>query len=510
MIRLLLLALGGTALAQAQITLQAPTALFAAKATRATVDLVWTANDAAATSYRVERRTLNGEYSVTYTSKDPKFSDVLFDLNETYVYRSRAAKEDPVTGATVAISNPSNEITVGPPPVGYNLLLATPVGDDITPSQYYSQPEMRPDPNTDPAFAYVMVDPDHDGDPVDSTLYFLSWNRAQYKWNDPVLVGTVGDVAGVNATYRPISLALDSTTKQWAIAHSTVLHDVSRVEVHFSNDGGLTWKKQIFDQDTEASIGPPTIVLAGGTASVVWFHDPVGIRYAAAVLAEDAPAPVSTVVPALPNEGNKLRSFNLALDANNIPALAFVSTTNDSYNIQIGFWRPNSDPIKVADSNGFQDDFPYVRLVFNGNLPGAVLGLRRDDNYFTDYDHSIWFVRSTDTGATWVAPVNVKADGLQSLNPSADLAFGSRGQGAIVTETNGGSGESYCSLPKLARTDDLTQWKACGVGQLGQPEIDAAHPGVYFATNDKLYISFQNNTFSPTTLPAGLVLWREP
>ena len=36
------------------------------------------------------------------------------------------------------------------------------------------------DENGDPAMAYLVIDPNGDGDESDNTLCFVSWNRAAY------------------------------------------------------------------------------------------------------------------------------------------------------------------------------------------------------------------------------------------------------------------------------------------------------------------------------------------
>jgi len=51
---------------------------------------------------------------------------------------------------------------------------------------------MELDKNGDPAMAYMVIDPNGDGDESDDTLYFVSWNRGAYAWNKPVAVAVTG------------------------------------------------------------------------------------------------------------------------------------------------------------------------------------------------------------------------------------------------------------------------------------------------------------------------------
>ena len=50
------------------------------------------------------------------------------------------------------------------------------------------------------AMAYMVIDPNGDGDESDDALYFVSWNRVAYTWNKPVVVA----VAGSQPTEGPV------------------------------------------------------------------------------------------------------------------------------------------------------------------------------------------------------------------------------------------------------------------------------------------------------------------
>ncbi len=80
--------------------------------------MTWTAGSGA-TSYVVERRPLGGDYTaLTPAATTTTFTDSTFDVYATYSYRvsSRSAG-----GA----SAPSNEIQIGPPPIGFNVAART-------------------------------------------------------------------------------------------------------------------------------------------------------------------------------------------------------------------------------------------------------------------------------------------------------------------------------------------------------------------------------------------------
>lgn len=186
-------------LAHAQGTLKPPTALTVASATRSAVALSWTAGDASS-RFVVERKPLGAAWPAPPPAKPPasavitmtvdgaKATDSQIDAFATYVYRVRA------TDAANALSAPSNEVTVGPPPVGFSSIVDAPKAmQDHDPQQFAGQIRMMLDANGDPAFAYITYDLNNDGEADDSELSFIAWDRATYRWKAPVQVdGTAG------------------------------------------------------------------------------------------------------------------------------------------------------------------------------------------------------------------------------------------------------------------------------------------------------------------------------
>ena len=89
----------------------------------------------------------------TMTVDGAKATDSQIDAFATYIYRVRA------TDAANAFSAPSNEVTVGPPPVGFSSIVAAPKAmQEHDPQQFAGQLRMVLDANGDPAFAYITYD----------------------------------------------------------------------------------------------------------------------------------------------------------------------------------------------------------------------------------------------------------------------------------------------------------------------------------------------------------------
>src|SRR5260370_11641288 len=133
------------------------------------------------------------------------------------------------------------------------------------------------------------------------------------------------------------------------------------------------------------------------------------------------------------------RVIGLALDSAGNPGVAFIGDGDNGP--AEGFWLPgNISSVLAIDNQGRQTDNADVKLAFFGTQPRVLFAGAADENYFADYDHSLWVAGSGD-GVSWSKPVNIPSDGNRSLTPSVSLATGSLGQTAVVTEDNGGNSD---------------------------------------------------------------------
>lgn len=477
--------------------LQAPSALTAVSATRSEVRLSWTGNDSKATGYTIERKPLNGAYGAVGSSAAATYSDRAIDPFATYVYRVRA------TQAPDGISAPSNEITVGPPPVG--LSVAAPLDGGMTRNQLEDESnfgrrlQIALDGNGDPALAYRVSSPGGDGER--SVLEFVCWNRAQYRWNAPVTVASAGDVEST----RPLSLAHDATTNAWAVAYHE-MGAVNSIRIATSRDDGATWTVARAFECGEYSCQNPAVALAQGRIWIAFSRDYDGIRLVSGNLA-DGPAKWTSETLPLPPGGQSQRSeLALALDASQLPAVAFWANS-DSYNVILGLWRARTGTVTMMDTNGYQSDYTFVDLAFAGTAARLVAEARRSEDYYSVYDKVLWFVR--EEGGSLVGPRSLPSDGNQYLSYAA-LAVGSRGQAAIAAaETGGNSDGVRCGQLKLLQSGDLNAWSACSpIARSEEPFYSVSSPRPVFAGNDKLYVGFTSPSSSGQM--AGVLLWREP
>ena len=111
-----IIAVGGVLSTQSLLAqnVGAPNGLKAVSASKSQVQLSWTAGDASNVTYTVEKKPLAGNYATAVNATTTSATDTTIDAYQTYVYRVRA-------NLGAAQSDPSNEVTVGPAPVGYNV-----------------------------------------------------------------------------------------------------------------------------------------------------------------------------------------------------------------------------------------------------------------------------------------------------------------------------------------------------------------------------------------------------
>lgn len=492
--------------------LQGPLNLSVTSATNKQVKLTWKAGSSDVNQYAVERRPLDntGFSTIALITPDNNnnlptaYTDSNFDPFTAYVYRVRGMNTRTNPADT---SDPSGEVTVGPPPYGYNRAVATPANLDH-PENLGNRVQMVLDSSGDPVFAYLLRDPNNDGVFDDDEIYFLRWDRSHYVWTNPVRVAVAGDITGSYGP--PFRLAFDAATSNTAVLYIDTTGTDPQVTLMDSSDGGATWRKRKVAGTPGDSYSDPALALGGGKVYLSFYHDFDGIRYLTGNLADNPAGWASELVP---NIGQYYgRSSDVALDSQGTPGVAYLIV--DASGHKEIFYRPGGGSYVANASSDGPGDFWQVRLGFAGTNPRIAFAGQVDTMYFADYDHAVFSFSSPDSGATWASRVNVISDGNTTLMPPVDFASDSKGRAAIVVEANGGNSDGVvCGEPKLSLSADLQGWKTCGITASYISRADS--PSVKFAFNDTLYVAFQvpHYPFDATNsneLAAGVYFWRGP
>ena len=489
---------------------QAPGKLQAVTATKSAVQLSWQSADSSIVNFQVDRRPLavSGiDYVAISTGKATTYTDTAIDAMTTYVYRVRG-----IDGTGVS-SGGSNEIIVGPPPVGSSVIST--VRADLNlydpSSQFGVRPLMTLDSNGDPAICYSILSPNNldVGTPDDSFLEFISWDRTQYSWKAPVKVAVTGDNGGTGGGANSYSFARDAATNTWAIASTFSRADYANSDVRLftSSDNGATWKTITAFTSSVYQLVNPSVAVASGNVHVSFYYDSNGIAYLTGKLSDD-PSKWKLMIAPLPAGATDYRQENhLALDSKGKPGLVFCAS-GDSYNTVIAYWRPgDGTSTYVMDSNQFQNDYAEVKLGYFGTFARIAMQLLRDDQGPSGYDRFFWI--AADQGASdFAAPVGLPSDGNSDLGYGS-LALGSSGQASLVTAVTGGNdGGVKCGTPKITTSTDLVNWFTCSPYKANpQPYRDTYWPQAAYAVNDKLYIAMTNYDYSSPLY--GVILWRE-
>jgi hypothetical protein len=435
-----------------------PESLKVVSATSKTVQLAWNASDRAK-YYVIQRKPLlvtssgirgtglevsPGDYSQIIAIENHTAIDDTVDPYGTYSYCVAAVNDLGQSGC-------SNEVTAGPPPFGFNI--AVPIdanADSYSYRDLHTLVRMEIDGNGDPAMTYVDKDPNRDGNNDDDTLFFVSWNRAQYAWNPPVQVAVTGG-GNSGGTTVPISLARDAATDMWGIAYelrepsqSQKGVTLSRMMLATSTDGGFTWKYQSLTGDAaDVYLYEPALALWQGSFYFAYLFHRDEFRLATGKLANDPAKWTVRTVPLPAGYPSILRTISLALDSEHNPGLALpvrVAYGERPDLTGIVFWRPmsNDPPVLVAHDDGrTSGDQSDIALSFFGTEPRIASDVILDyAAWDRDYDHCIWAFRAADNGRNWLPPVNVASDRRTTLEGPLSMTTGSQGQTAIATSTD--------------------------------------------------------------------------
>jgi hypothetical protein len=291
-------------------------------------------------------------------------SDTSIDAFATYVYRVRGL------AAGDALSAPSNEVTVGPPPVGFTSVIAAPKAmQEKEPGQFASQIRMAFDANGDPMVAYLSYDINSDGDPADSEIAFASWNRARHRWNPPVHVDTVGNVSRQGSN-PPLAIARDDASGTIGLLY---LVGDREVRLSTSADNGATWKGVMIDRQSseDGRIATPSLVFGGGRVHVAYFVGDLGVRYRSGRVTDASSTWTSEKAPTLAGTGEaRSEGITVGLDAAGKPGVTYWLNPADGYSLTLAAGRrgrqshrygwPPDRRSRPADGHERQPDFDRV------------------------------------------------------------------------------------------------------------------------------------------------------
>lgn len=493
--------------------LPVPTNFTVNAATNKRVDLNWTA--APGTSrFVIERRVLgSNDYAVIATVDTAAYADISFDPFTAYQYRARAidkaGKPDPALQSDAA-----NELTVGPPPAGYQIVAAPTkfLVDNDSVGNFAHRGAMILDSNEDPAFVYDVIDPTLTSSGL-AELWFLNWNRGAYRWNPAVRITDSIPVLSLPS----VAFAMDGTTGVWGVfveASAGAIEGSNQLELWISKDKGMSWSKAYKVTQAEESAAGPGLALDKGNVYLSYIKSAAeGINYVTGKMEDDSAKWTQTgIAPQAGDEVMRQPSRNrLMLDSNGIPGLAFFKVNGATGNTTAMFWRPGwTTPVKVTDSLGTYTDFADLSLAFQGTNPRMVVSLPRDLMFSRQ---QLYSVQSEDGGLTWQAAIHIPGDSGgedYSMDQPVDLTVHASGKAAVMFSINYGG--NICQGPGLSRMDSPLNWVTCGL-DLNDPDKTigflayVTHTNLRFASNGKLYAAWTH--IGDTKIGQGLVLWRE-
>ena len=508
--KLITLALALSACGYCQ-TLSAPANLIPTVATKSEVRFTWTGTDSRATGYIIERKELDGVYGALSTVAAPENSAIDRTVAQytTYQYRVRATS----SAIKDSTSAPSNDIIIGPPPVGLKVVAGFPAGITFESADHFAQRlQMEYDSNGDPAFCYHVRAPNAVYE--NTFIEFFAWDRVAYAWRPRTKVAVVGNNYSSGAEPHPVMMSHDDSNNVWGIVYEVPLAGDSGQLVLYlatSKDNGLTWTSVQIAADAENQLRNPAIVLAGGKAHISYYHGNTGIRYLTGLQQDSVSKWNVTTLPKNGADDYRLNS-RIAVDTNGDAMIAYWTVSG--YNSSLWLWRSKTSTVMlVLDSRGIQNDQTELELAVYQNQARILAFVVRDQIAKEGYDHEFWVAKEVNN--TFSEPAGLPSDGNTTVGYGA-LSIGPRGQAAVVTDAVGGnSGGVKCGLPKLSLSEDAASWSTCSPFPY---DPDRATPYDYYGAgwpkvkhmgNNKLYLAFVNSDVDSSKL-SGVILYREP
>ena len=427
----------------------------------------------------VERKTQTGSYRALSATATTPYTDTSITGWETYTYRISVGAAS------------SAEFTVGPPPFGFNTVVPSP-STDFAEVKLGRGTRMIVDGNSDPMIAYVRSDQNNPRE-VNNGVYFIRWDRLNYKWTNPIKLLTVERYT--NKTR--VGFARDAASGALAVA--TDNNATGAIDLFYSSNTGVSWSRSTLTP-TGDSIKEPHLAIANGTGYLLYLQGSnLRLRRGPISSAVNSWA-ISSPVPGDPDV---YPFFDLESDSsgNVFYAYAAAESTTILYLAKVDGSRSVVERDILGDTNG-------IALTFTGNNPRILVDAGFDNRFF--YGENNWFYRSNDAGATWSRRVLIPQDGGNGMGWPFALTVDSKGNGSVVAPITGGNnGDTSCGGPKLSRSSDLVNWKTCAPQGTRQINQEPDSPDMQLGNGEELLILYDQTQRAGADIAAGLVFWRE-
>lgn len=447
-------------------------------ATAKAINLEWTGGVGSATL----ERSYGHAFQKIAGADSGKFQDTGIDAFGTYQYRINLGGKF------------SNVATVGPPPIGVSN--AAPAAKGTEYANFGAATSVALDENGDPAIAFEWIDPNGDGDKSDTEIRFVRWDRASYKWMQPVRVATTGPLDDQNR--NPIALGCDPATGTFAIlaalADSTIYTT--------SSDRGATWKNSSLPGNIT---DPHSVVLMVASGQVFAAINAEGGATYLTGAVTDSSSWKAKPIPA--GTGWKLQNntnIAIAADSAGKVGLAFYEGQQEGDEYRYVFWRPEaSDPVPMVSKA--TSDTPNIALSYGNHKFVSLVAAQLDND---EAGRTVWYTQSSD-GSSWSKPVKLPVDGPRSTNSPLDLAISSNGQLTAAFGSNSGTGPASCNAPTVSRSTDGANWTTCGLGKAAGADFSPQPATLHAieAPNDKAYVIWQEP--AETKYGPGVLVGRE-
>ena len=400
------------------------------------------------------------------------------------------------------------------PPTGFTQIVPTAAASGGDPGGSVA---MTLDAAGNPVAAYL------DGLDTARTLKTLRWDSCAGTWTTPVQVDTIG---ALDDTWS-VAIATDASDGRIAIAYTKILNGASSnptlaAFVAISTDAGKTFtpKQVTVETSGDATNVDSTVVALGGGKTFVAYNQggkacptnsTVGCRAGTVIASSVAGAAftyevVSDGVDADVSGHLIARSgfhIGIAVDANNVVAVATHAEPQTGYNTSAWFCRSGTTCSKVMDSQNAQNDDGSAELAFIGTTATVITKLHLGTSDTFDFRAST----STD-GTTWSAVTPLPRDGDAVSSALSRTGITTNGTHVVLfASASQGTSAAKFGAPKIFTSG--TPWTVSGADGEGTTQPTGYYPTGRLTKAGKYMLTFQGSV--PHTDPeSGVTFWFQP
>ncbi|MGV3619961.1 MAG: hypothetical protein ACO1OB_04040 [Archangium sp.] len=388
------------------------------------------------------------------------------------------------------------------PPTGWQMVAELPASAAPS-SKLGVSAASAPDQFAQPMVAALYEDPNGDLNFDDNRVVFTRWDGVAKAFTELKTIEVVGGSLSTPNS-REISIARDASTGRIVIAY--VKPQANTIRLAVSDDEGANFSLSTVDDEIHAALDSnPSVAAHDGVIHLAFLQGSslfYRTKTGSAAWVDASPAGISVAG----------RAISLAVDSAGNAGVAFFAVVNAT-SADLAFWRVGGSATAIASADMFDVTVagrePSVSLTFQGTTPHLAYHLAKSDAADAT---QLWYLKSTDTGTTWAAPVAIPRNSNGAIFHSTQwyqaIAVEADGKVSVAAPWSALGTQTNCNGPKLARSNDGLSFMTCSP-VMSPVQRGGDYLSLWSHRAGKLTLIFFYDSRTNPSIKPGLVMWRE-